>query len=85
MRSLTEESGLKNSHLPRMSAFAPCAAAKRFSRTNGVAYWGDGKIHMDGLNRAIEVQKMVGAISGDVDVAKIVDTRYLPDDLKALR
>jgi NitT/TauT family transport system substrate-binding protein len=55
------------------------------SRTNGVAYWGAGEIHLDGLNRAIEVQKMVGAISGDVDIAKIVDTRYLPDDLKALQ
>jgi NitT/TauT family transport system substrate-binding protein len=40
---------------------------------------------MDGLNRAIDVQTMVGAISGDVDIAKIVDTRYLPDDLKALK
>ena len=55
------------------------------SRTNGVAYWGAGEIHMDGLNRAIEVQKMVGAISGDVDIAKFVDTRYLPDDLKTLQ
>jgi NitT/TauT family transport system substrate-binding protein len=55
------------------------------SRTNGIAYWGDGEIHMDGLKRAIEVQKMVGAISGDVDVEKIVETRYLPDDLKALQ
>ncbi|MBO0750685.1 MAG: ABC transporter substrate-binding protein [Bradyrhizobiaceae bacterium] len=55
------------------------------SRTNGVPYWGDGEIHMDGLKRAIEVQKMVGAISGDVDIAKIVDTRYLPDDLKAVK
>lgn len=55
------------------------------SRTNGVAYWGAGEIHMDGLRRAIEVQEMVGAISGDVDLAKIVDTSYLPDDLKALQ
>jgi NitT/TauT family transport system substrate-binding protein len=55
------------------------------SRTNGVAYWGEGEIHMDGLNRAVEVQKMVGAISGDVDIAKIIDTRYLPDDLQALK
>jgi NitT/TauT family transport system substrate-binding protein len=55
------------------------------SRTNGVEYWGAGEMHMDGLRKAIEVQKMVGAISGDVDADKIVDTRYLPDDLKALR
>jgi NitT/TauT family transport system substrate-binding protein len=55
------------------------------SRTNGVEYWGAGEIHMDGLRRAIEVQKMVGAITGDVDAEKIVDTQYLPDDLKALQ
>jgi NitT/TauT family transport system substrate-binding protein len=55
------------------------------SRTNGVEYWGAGEIHMDGLRRAIEVQKMVGAISGDVDAEKIVDTSFLPDDLKALQ
>jgi NitT/TauT family transport system substrate-binding protein len=55
------------------------------SRTGGVAYWGAGEIHMDGLRRAIEVQKAVGAITGDVDLARIVDTSYLPDDLKALQ
>ena len=37
MRSLTELSGLKNSHLPSRSALTPCAAASRFSRTSGVA------------------------------------------------
>jgi NitT/TauT family transport system substrate-binding protein len=31
------------------------------------------------------VQKMVGAISGDVDAKSLVDTRFLPDDLKALQ
>jgi NitT/TauT family transport system substrate-binding protein len=55
------------------------------SRTDGVEYWGAGQIHLDGIQRCIEVQKMVGAITGDVDAAKIVDTQYLPDDLKALK
>jgi NitT/TauT family transport system substrate-binding protein len=55
------------------------------SRTQGVEYWGAGEIHMDGLRKAIEVQKMIGAISGDVDAEKIVDTRFLPDDLKKLQ
>jgi NitT/TauT family transport system substrate-binding protein len=55
------------------------------SRTNGVPYWGPGDIHLDGVRKAIEVQKMVGAISGDVKAESIVDTRYLPDDLKAMR
>ncbi len=37
MRSLTEDSGLKNSHLPRMSASTPYASASRDRRTSGVA------------------------------------------------
>lgn len=55
------------------------------STTAGVPYWGTGQIHMEGLKRAIEVQKMVGAISGDIDANKIVDTQFLPDDIKALK
>ncbi|WP_427184946.1 ABC transporter substrate-binding protein [Bordetella bronchialis] len=55
------------------------------SRTNGIPYWGPGDIHMDGLKRAVDVQKMVGAIKGDVDLDKLIDTRYLPDDLKKVK
>lgn len=53
--------------------------------TGGIEYWGSGQIHLEGLTRAIEVQKMVGAISGDVDAKAIVDTQFLPDDIKALK
>jgi len=55
------------------------------STTKGVPYWGEGEIHLDGLKRMIEAQRSVGAINGEVDYAKIIDTRFLPDDLKALR
>lgn len=55
------------------------------STTDGVPYWGPGYIHLEGLKRTIEVQKMVGAISGDIDLAKLIDTQFLPDDLKALK
>ena len=55
------------------------------SKTDGVPYWGPGDIYLAGLEKAIEVQKMVGAISGDIDAHKIIDSRYLPDDLKAIR
>jgi NitT/TauT family transport system substrate-binding protein len=55
------------------------------SKTDGIAYWGPGTIHMAGLKRTIDVQKMVGAITGDIDASKIVDTRFLPDDIKALQ
>jgi len=50
-----------------------------------VPYWGEGEIHMDGLKRMIEAQRSVGAITGEVDYSKIIDTRFRPDDLKALK
>jgi NitT/TauT family transport system substrate-binding protein len=55
------------------------------SKTDGIPYWGAGQIHMGGLEKAVEVQKMVGAIKGDVDLKAMIDTRYLPDDQKALK
>ena len=54
------------------------------SRTNGIPYWGSGQIHLEGMKRMIEVQRMVGAIQGEVDWDKIIDTRFLPDDIKAI-
>jgi NitT/TauT family transport system substrate-binding protein len=55
------------------------------SKTKGVPYWGTGQIHLEGMKRIIEVQKMVGAITGDIDVMKMIDTSFLPDDIKALK
>ena len=55
------------------------------SVTKGVPYWGEGEIHMDGLKRMIEVQRGLGTIKGEVDYSKIIDTSFLPDDLKQLR
>src|SRR3546814_12772607 len=43
------------------------------ARTSGIEYWGSGQIHLDGLARALEVQKMGGAIPGDIDAASNVD------------
>ena len=55
------------------------------STTAGVPYWGEGQIHQAGLKRMIEAQKAVGAITGDVDYDKLWDTRFLPDDQKAMK
>jgi NitT/TauT family transport system substrate-binding protein len=55
------------------------------SRTSGIPYWGTGQIHLEGLKRMIEVQRMVGAIQGEVNFDKIIDTRFLPDDIKAIK
>jgi NitT/TauT family transport system substrate-binding protein len=45
-------------------------------------YWGEGRFDIDGMNRMLEAQKVVGALSGDVDWSKIIDKSFLPDDLK---
>jgi NitT/TauT family transport system substrate-binding protein len=55
------------------------------STTQGVPYWGEGDIHLSGLKRMIEAQKKVGAIKGDVDYDKLIDTRFLPEDLKTIK
>lgn len=55
------------------------------SKTQGVPYWGSGQFHMEGMKRMVEVQKMVGAITGEIDLMKMIDTRFLPDDIKALK
>lgn len=52
------------------------------SYTQGIPYWGNGQIHLDGMKRIIEVQKSVGALEGDIDISKMIDTRFLPDDIK---
>lgn len=55
------------------------------STTEGIPYWGDGDLHLDGMKRIIEVQKSVGALSGDIDLSKVIDTQFLPDDLKQVK
>ena len=55
------------------------------SRTQGIPYWGSGQFHLDGMKRMVEVQRMVGALSGDIDIGKMIDTRFLPDDIKVLK
>ena len=49
---------------------------------SGVRYWGPGSFDMAGMDGMIRAQKLVGALSGDVDWSKIVDTSFLADDLK---
>jgi NitT/TauT family transport system substrate-binding protein len=34
------------------------------------------------MKRIIEVQRSVGALEGEVDLAKMIDTQFLPDDIK---
>lgn len=52
------------------------------SRTQGIPYWGSGQFHLEGMKRMMDVQKMVGAITTEIDVAKMIDTSFLPNDIR---
>jgi len=52
------------------------------SYTQGIPYWGNGQIHLEGMKRIIEVQKSVGALEGDIDITKMIDTDFLPEDIR---
>ena len=45
-------------------------------------YWGPGRFDLAGMDRMIAAQKIVGALSGEVDWSKLVDPQFLPDDQK---
>ena len=49
---------------------------------SGVPYWGPGRFDIGGMDRMLRAQKLVGALNGDVDWSRIVDTSFLTDDLK---
>jgi NitT/TauT family transport system substrate-binding protein len=55
------------------------------SRTEGVAYWGPGDFNMASLNRMVELQRGIGGLTGEINLPAMIDTRFLPDDLRAPR
>lgn len=48
-------------------------------------YWSDGRLDYDGMNHMVEGLQITGQLKGPVDWAKMVDTAYLPPDLRAGR
>jgi NitT/TauT family transport system substrate-binding protein len=54
------------------------------ANTAGIPYWGNGQIHLAGLRSMIEVQRSLGAITGEVDYDAIIDTQFLPEDIRAV-
>jgi NitT/TauT family transport system substrate-binding protein len=51
-------------------------------RVDSVPYWGMGNFDYPGINNMIEAGKLVGMLKGEVDLHKMVDESFLPDDLK---
>ncbi len=60
------------------------AAIVRLTGTakSGMPYWGPGNFDFPGMDRMIQAQTAIGAFSGTADWSKLVDTDFLPDDLK---
>ncbi len=61
------------------------AAVNRLTTSHaksGVHYWGPGGFDFAGMDRMIHAQTVVGAFTGTADWSKLVDTSFLPDDLK---
>jgi NitT/TauT family transport system substrate-binding protein len=48
----------------------------------GLPYFGTGRFHPQAIETMIQAMKLVGAIKGDPDWRKMIDERFLPDDLK---
>jgi NitT/TauT family transport system substrate-binding protein len=87
MRSHPEEAGEIIAKPFNITPEVATSAIKNLinSTTQGIPYWGDGNFHLDGMKRIIEVQKSVGALTGDIDLSKVIDTQFLPDDLKQIK
>lgn len=48
------------------------------AKPGSLPYWGAGRIDLEGMKRMIAAQKLVGALSGDVDWNKVIDREFLP-------
>jgi NitT/TauT family transport system substrate-binding protein len=46
-------------------------------------YWSDGRFDYDAMNAMLEGLRITGQLKGEVDWPKIVDSTYLPADLRA--
>lgn len=62
---------------------APIAA--HFKALLPINYWSDGRLDYDAMNRMVEGLQITGQLKGAVDWASMVDTSFLPPELRAAR
>ncbi|HQT80202.1 MAG TPA: ABC transporter substrate-binding protein, partial [Rhodopila sp.] len=60
----------------------PALYRKVFRNLLSFKYWSDGRLDFDGMNRMVEGLQIVGKQKGPVDWSKVIDTSFLPADLK---
>jgi NitT/TauT family transport system substrate-binding protein len=51
-------------------------------KVDGRPYWNEGRIYLDGIDRMLKMQESIGNVKPPFDVEKVMDIRFLPDDLK---
>lgn len=61
----------------------PAVADTAVENMIGPRMWSEGGFSKDELDRAIEGLRLIGEVKGDVDLSKLIDQSYLPDDLKS--
>jgi NitT/TauT family transport system substrate-binding protein len=60
----------------------PALYRKVFTHFVAMHYWEEGAFDYQGMNRMMEGLRILGQLKGEVDWSKIVDTSFLPSDLK---
>jgi NitT/TauT family transport system substrate-binding protein len=61
----------------------PKVAETAINNMVGPRMWSEGGFNLEEMNRSIEALRLVGEIKGDVDLKKLIDESFLPDDLKS--
>lgn len=60
----------------------PALYRKVFQHMVALHYWEEGTFDYQGMNRMMDGLRILGQIKGDVDWSKMVDTGFLPPDVK---
>ena len=60
----------------------PALVRKVFASLVKDHYWSEGKLQPKSMEKMLDGLRLVGALKGDVDLNKMLDTAYLPKDLQ---
>jgi NitT/TauT family transport system substrate-binding protein len=61
----------------------PALTRRLFNGMFEIGYWTDGSFDYAAMDHMVEGLQIVGKLKGPMDWSKVVDARYLPDDLQA--
>jgi NitT/TauT family transport system substrate-binding protein len=53
-----------------------------FTTLVGLKYWSEGKLDLKSMDKMVEGLRLIEAIKGDIDLKGMLDTSYLPADLR---